>query len=215
MEIRYLGHSSFQIKTKDATLVTDPFPSDKVGIPFPKTSADIVTVSHDHFDHSNIAAVDGQPFIAQTPGEYEVKGVRIYGYPSFHDEKRGAERGKNTIFEIVAEDIHVAHLGDLGHLLEDETLEKLSEIDILLAPVGGVYTIDYEKAVKISSAIEPKIIIPMHYRVEGMAETFKDLTGVGEFMKAMGVESWEEQESLKIVKPNLPLEPQVVVLKRS
>ena len=213
MVIRYLGHSSFLIKVSEGTIVTDPFDPDKVGLPFPKVSADIVLLTHDHLDHNNVEAVSGEPFVIRSPGEYEISDIKVWGYPTFHDKKGGAERGKNTIYVFEAEKLTVCHLGDLGHLLDEKTAEEISGSDILLIPTGGVYTLDHEEAAKAAAQLEPKIIIPMHFKVSGMKEGFKDLSEVSAFLEEMGVTGAEIQDKLKVSKASLPEEPEVIVLK--
>ena len=168
MKITWHGQSCFKIAIKDVTLVTDPFGKD-IGLKPPHFEADIVTVSHDHHDHNNVSALRGTPFVVDGPGEYELKGVAISGISSFHDNKEGQERGKNTIFIIEAEEMRICHLGDLGEKkLTDNQLEEIGDIDILMIPVGGVYTIDSEEAAGIISQIEPRIVIPMHYKIPGL-----------------------------------------------
>ncbi|HEX9664750.1 MAG TPA: MBL fold metallo-hydrolase, partial [Patescibacteria group bacterium] len=134
MIITWLGHSAFKIESKDITLVTDPY-DPKIGFKFPKITADIVTISHDHFDHAYAEGVAGEPFIIDSAGEYEIKEVFVMGLPSFHDKKEGADRGGNIIYKIELENITIAHLGDLGHVLTDEQTEKLQGVDILMIPV--------------------------------------------------------------------------------
>jgi L-ascorbate metabolism protein UlaG (beta-lactamase superfamily) len=215
MEIQYLGHSCFRIKGKDACLLTDPY-SPEIGLKLPKTSADILTVSHAHFDHNNIAVVGGtskrpQPFIVSGPGEYEISGVFIYGLPSFHDRFKGTKRGSNTIYVITMDEIRLAHLGDLGHSLNDEQLEELNGVDILFIPVGGTYTLDAAGAVEVIGQIEPRIVIPMHYKIPGVK---LDIAPVEEFLKEIGVEEAKPVDKLIINKEKLPEERQVVVLKK-
>ncbi|MDP3955227.1 MAG: MBL fold metallo-hydrolase, partial [bacterium] len=117
MEITRLGHASFKIKTKNAILITDPFDSTAVGLPYPKVEADIVTISHEHKDHNDISKIDGDPFVINGAGEYEVKDVMIFGIPAYHDSHEGKERGKITIYTIETEGLRLCHLGDLGHKL--------------------------------------------------------------------------------------------------
>lgn len=212
MNIRYLGHSSFLIKSKEASVVIDPFKPDSVGFPFPKISADIVLVSHDHDDHNNVAAVGGDPFVINGPGEYEVSGVKVWAFPAFHDAKEGAEKGRNTVYLIEAEGLTLCHLGDLGHLLEEKTAEEIGSPDILLIPTGGVYTINHEEAAKVVAQLEPWIVIPMHYKVAGMKDTFKDLSEVGAFLEEMGSGEVEPQKELKVAAGKFPEETKVVVL---
>ena len=213
MTIRYLGHASFLIKAKEGTIVIDPFDPDKVGFKFPKVAAEIVLSTHDHADHNNVEAVGGDPFVIRGPGEYEVSGVKIWAYPTFHDKKQGAERGKNTVYLLEAEGLTICHLGDLGHLLDERTAEEIGSPDILLIPTGGIYTIDHEEAAKVAAQLEPRIIIPMHFKAPGMKESYKDLSEVSAFLEEMGVTGVETQDKLKVSKTSLPEEPEVVVLK--
>lgn len=211
MIITYLGQSCFKLQDKigseGVTVATDPF--DKtVGFDVPRFEADIVTVSHSHFDHNNISAIRGNPFIADMPGEYDARGASIVGIDSYHDEKEGKERGKNIIFSIVIDDITVVHLGDLGHVLDSKQLEKLAGTDILLVPVGGKYTIDAKKAVEVVSQIEPRIVIPMHYKTK---ESKIDIDGVDKFIKEIGLKPRYE-EKLKISKKDLPSEEMELVV---
>lgn len=197
----------------EVTIVTDPYDKE-IGVRLPKTSADIVTVSHDHYDHNKIKEVQGEPFVISGPGEYEVKGVFVHGLTSFHDKQEGKERGTNTIYAIklLEEEITIAHLGDLGHTLSNEQLEHLENVDVLLIPVGGKYTIDAKEAVEVINQIEPRMVIPMHYKMAGCK--INDIAGVDSFCKEMGV-CTEKMNKLKISKKDLPQEEvRVVVLER-
>jgi len=215
MEITYLGHSSFKIKGKTAAVVTDPFSSEMVGFKFPKTEADIVTISHQHQDHNHQNLVEGNPFIISEPGEYEVKGVSVFGYPSFHDSASGAERGENIIYVIETEGLRICHLGDLGSAIPPKTLEEISDIDVLMIPVGGVVTIGPKEAVDLISQIEPNIVLPMHYRAPGIDKIkFGDLATLDVFLKEMGAESSEKLDKISLTKDKLPVETKVVLLER-
>lgn len=213
MDIYPLGHSSFRIKGKVATVVTDPFSPTMVGLKFPKVeAADMVTVSHDHEDHNNTALVGGTPFIVTGPGEYEVAGVTVLGYPTFHDDKKGEERGRNTIYKMTVDGIRIVHLGDLGHKLPEEIVDKLGDVDILFVPVGGHYTIDAAGAAEVVSQIEPLVVIPMHYKREGMAKEFNEVEGVEKFLKLMGAEGVERINKYSVSRDRLPENTTVVVL---
>jgi len=211
MYITWLGQSCFKLQDKigpgGVTLITDPFGAD-IGLKVPHFEADIVTVSHGHHDHNNTDAIRGKPFITNSAGEYEIKGVFIEGVESWHDEKGGNERGENIIYRIEMEDISITHLGDLGHVLDTKQLEKLEGTDILLIPVGGKYTINAAKAVEVISQIEPRIVIPMHYKVAGLKI---DLDGVEKFIKELGIKPRTE-EKLKISKKDLPTEDMELVV---
>ena len=188
MDITYLGHSSFKIKTKIATVITDPFDPKVVGLKYSGVEGDIVTVSHVHHDHNAVEKVSGVKKSFEGPGEYEVMGVSIIGYSSFHDTKQGSERGKNTIFVFEAEGIRIAHLGDLGHTLSDDLVNEMGSIDVLMIPVGGKYTIGPKEAVEIVGKIDPYFIIPMHYAVAGLSsQTFSGIEPVETFLKEIGM----------------------------
>jgi L-ascorbate metabolism protein UlaG (beta-lactamase superfamily) len=188
MDITYLGHSSFKIRTKTASIITDPFDPQMVGLKFPANEADIVTISHAHRDHNALEKISGVKKVIEGPGEYEVQGVSIIGYPSFHDTKRGAERGKNIIYVFEADDLRLAHLGDLGHPLSDDLVNQMGSIDILMVPVGGFYTIGLKEATEVTSKIDPYFVLPMHYKVLGMnPQAFDKLEPIEPFLKEIGM----------------------------
>lgn len=215
MEITYLGHSAFKLKGKNGTVLTDPF-GDSVGLSFPNTSADIITISHQHGDHNATSKVKGTarrstPFIVAYPGEYEVGGISIFGVKTFHDASKGEERGTNTVFTIIIDDIRVCHLGDLGHELSSSQLEEIGVVDVLLCPVGGHFTIDPKQAVSAIQQIEPSYVIPMHYRTEKHAEMFSEVQPLEAFLKEYGVQP-APQPKLAVEKLKLPEETELVVL---
>ena len=178
----------------------------------PRGNADIVVVSHGHYDHNNIKAISGAPFIIDGPGEYEIKGVSIKGLVGFHDQKQGEERGLDTIYLIELDDLRICHLGDLGQpRLTDEQIEEIGEVDILLIPVGGVYTIDARQAVEIAEQLEPSLIIPMHYKIPGLKI---GLDSADKFLKEMGIGKKPAVEKLTLKKKDLAdKEMEVVVMK--
>lgn len=193
--------------------MTDPF-SSEIGLDFPKTTADIVTVSHQHHDHNNVSGVAGtirrtEPFVISGPGEYEIAGVFIYGIPSFHDNEAGAKRGGNTIYIISMDGIRLAHLGDLGHRLNDHQLEEINGVDILMIPVGGNYTLSASEAVGVIGQIEPKIVLPMHYRIPG---SNIEIATVEEFVKEVGLEGTKKEGKLVVYGDKFAEERQVVIL---
>jgi L-ascorbate metabolism protein UlaG (beta-lactamase superfamily) len=213
MLLTWMGHSCFKLQDKTGpdgvTVVTDPFDK-KIGLKPPSFEANVVTISHDHYDHSNAKALRGQPFIIKNAGEYDIKGVAVQGIEAYHDEKKGGERGLNIIYRIEIDDISVSHLGDLGHALDNKQIEALAGTDILLIPVGGKYTLDAKQAVEVVNQIEPRMIIPMHYKTPGLKV---DISGVDKFIKEIGLKPTEE-EKLKISKKDLPQEDmELVVMK--
>jgi len=214
MHIIWHGQSFFQIQTslnkgEQTTLVIDPF-DESTGLKVPSMAADILLITHDHHDHNNKKTIKGSPFLVEGPGEYEVKDIFVQGIPSFHDEVEGKKRGPNTIYTIEAEEMRMCHLGDFGEKeLTEEQLEQIGDIDILMVPVGGEFTIDAKGATHVISQLEPKIVIPMHYALAGLKIK---LEGVDKFLKEIGKKSVVPQPKLLVKKKDLPEETQVVVL---
>jgi len=206
MNIQYYGHSCFKISTKPAgrgqeevNIFLDPFDK-KIGLRPPQGQADLVLTSHGHTDHSNVDVLKGNPTIIDIPGEYSVKGVNIVGIRSFHDEKEGQERGLNTIFILESEDLRICHLGDLGTDLNEKQLEELDGVDVMMIPIGGKYTIDAKKAMEIVRKVEPKIVIPMHYKIGG---SVADIDDEKKFCSEIGNCSVDKVAKLNIKKKDL------------
>ena len=210
MEIVWYGHACFRLRDRTITIVTDPYDK-SIGYSLPRIRADVVTISHSHADHNYVEGIKGDPKIIDGPGEYEVRGVFITGIPTFHDAKEGTERGKNTAFLFEFDDLTICHLGDLGHVPTQAQIEVLSEADVLLIPVGAVYTINAAQAAEIVSLLEPRLVIPMHYKTPALAIK---LDGVHKFLKEMGLKQLAPQDSLKVTKNTLPEETQVVLLQK-
>lgn len=208
MEINWLGHSCFRIKGAHTTVITDPY-SPNSGYSLGKQTARIITVSHQHPEHSYVSGIAGEPRQVKGPGEYEIGGVMIIGMPTFHDGEKGKTKGKNTIYLIEIDDISVCHLGDLGHTLTAEQAEELGNIDVLLVPVGGVSTITASAAAEIVRQLEPKIVIPMHYKTLMLK---RELEPVDKFLTEMGVKEVTPQPKLTVTRANLPITTQVVLL---
>jgi len=214
MTIIWHGQSLFEIitsrgKNGQVVIVIDPF-SPEIGLRFPKLEADIVLITHQHSDHNNAKGVNGNSFLIEGSGEYEIKEIFVQGISAFHDDSLGKERGSSTIFTIEAEDLRLCHLGDLGQKeLTSEQLEKIGEVDILMIPVGGTYTISAKEAVKIMSQIEPKIIIPMHYSLPKLK--YK-LEGADKLLKIMGIKKIESLNKLTIKKKDLSEEEAKIIL---
>jgi len=208
MDITWLGHSCFKIKGSHATVITDPF-SPELGYKLGKTTARIVTVSHQHPGHCYEQGVGGQPRVVKGPGEYEISGVLIIGVATFHDGERGKKRGKNTAYLMEIDDVSVCHLGDLGHVLTGEQVEEIDNVDVLLLPVGGVSTINAAKAAEVVRQLEPKVVIPMHYKTPALK---KELEPVDKFLKEIGAKELTPLPKLSVSKSNLPPSTQVFLL---
>lgn len=215
MQIQYYGHSCFKITTKpggrateDITFFFDPF-GKELGIRPPQGQADIVFVSHPHADHANVDAIKGEPIVINSPGEYAVKGINVVGIDSFHDAQEGTLRGRSTIYILEAEDLKICHLGDLGCDLIGKQLEEIDGVDILFIPIGGNNTIDAKKAAELVRKIEPKIIIPMHYKTAGSTA---DIDDESKFCNEMGNCPKEKTAKFNIKKKDLEEKKMEIVL---
>lgn len=218
IDIWFYGQSCFKVRGKNASIVFDPYSEEFTGLSKLKLEANVVCVSHNHKDHNNVEAVSGlgetiEPYVISGPGEYEILGVNIVGVDSLHDDKDGSERGKNTIYHVEIDEVNIVHLGDLGQKrLTQQQAETLSACDILLIPTGGTYTVSAKDAPDIIAQIEPKIVIPMHYKLPNLKI---DLDPVDKFLAAMGKEKVGEQGKFSISKDRLPEEVEIVVLSTS
>jgi L-ascorbate metabolism protein UlaG (beta-lactamase superfamily) len=208
LDITWFGHSCFRLSERGATIVTDP-PSDDLDYTRPRIRADVVTISHDHPGHNNRVGFRGGPRFFDGPGEYEVKGVFITGIATYHDGRGGALRGRNLIFLFDFDGVTICHLGDLGHVPSQSQVEDLSDVDVLLVPVGGLHTIDASRAAEVISLIEPRLVVPMHYKTPVEKARLHTLE---KFIKEMGLPPTPPQPELKVTKSSLPEETQVVVL---
>jgi len=208
MEITWLGHSCFLIRGKEKTIITDPCHPD-LGYRLGEPEADIVTMSHFHPGHSYIEGVANDPRQIKSPGEYEIGGVFITGVASFHDDKKGEVRGKNTIYIIEMDDITLCHLGDLGHPLHSHLIEEIGDIGILFLPVGEVSTIPIDTAAEIVRQLEPHIVILMHYKTEVFTG---NLSPVDKFLDKMRIRELEAKPKLSITSSSLPSSTQTIVL---
>jgi len=212
MKLKWLGHSAFVITSDTGIkIITDPYATDdRLNYGEIKESADIVTVSHDHFDHNNVSAVRGNPEIAR--GTTEIKGIKFRGIPTYHDEAKGQQRGKNTIFCFEVDGTKVCHLGDLGHTLGDKQIAEIGEVDILLIPVGGLYTINAMAASQICDQLKPRVIIPMHYKTNKCS---LPIGGVDEFLQGKRNVSRLDASEVELKSGKLPADTQVIVLQPS
>ena len=210
MKIKWLGHATFLITSDSGTrIITDPYETGsdlKYGRI--KESADIVTVSHDHWDHCNVSSVQGNPQVVK--GTTEAKGIKFKGIPTYHDDAGGSQRGSNTIFCFEVDGVNVCHIGDLGHRLSAEQVTELGKIDILIIPVGGFYTIDAKVASQVCDQLKPGVIIPMHYKDDkcGMP-----IAGVDEFLRGKSDVTRLDASEFEFKSGELPPSTQIMVLK--
>ena len=208
MEIRWSGHSCFSIKEKGKVIVTDPY-GPELGYSPLKLSADIVTVSHFHPGHSFVEGVATNPRQITTPGEYEIGGLFITGIATFHDNENGEVRGKNTVYLLELGGMMLCHLGDLGHRLTPQLLEEIGSVDILFLPVGEGSTFSVNLAVETVRALEPRIVIPMHYKTQALN---RELEVVDTFLKKIGTKEMEARSSISLSQSSLPSNTEVIVL---
>ncbi len=206
MIITYYGHACFRIQTKpkrgeqDVVIYIDPFDK-SIGLKPPQGKADIVLISHtQHADHTGIQGLREGYFLVDAPGEYALKGVSVLGLESFHDDQKGALRGRNTIFILESEDMRICHLGDLGHELSEKQVEQIGDVDVLMIPVGGKYTLDAKLAQKVATQIEPAVIIPMHYKMKGST---LDIADEKEFLSLFGNEKKTKETRLNLKKKDV------------
>ncbi|MCX7857472.1 MAG: MBL fold metallo-hydrolase [Deltaproteobacteria bacterium] len=217
MKIKWYGHAAFKITTdKGVKVIIDPYQSGAYGGALSygriEEEADIVLTSHDHDDHNYVKDIKGKYEFINSPGEKEIKGLRIKAIPSFHDSSSGKERGKNLMFLIETENLRLLHLGDLGHVLDKDTVKQIGKVDILLLPVGGYFTIDAKEATSVMESLNPRVTIPMHFKTDKCGFP---ISGVGSFTQ--GKNNVKELESFEVeIKDNtLPESPQIYVLKHA
>ena len=213
MKLEWLGQAAFLI-TSDSGLriITDPYGTNEM-LTYDEIneSADIVTVSHDHFDHANVAAVGGNPKVIKSAGE--AKGIRFDAVPTYHDDAGGSQRGNNNIYCFEVDDIRICHLGDLGHMLSDKQVADIGKVDILLAPVGGNFTIDAGVAASVAEKLSPKVIIPMHFKNDRCPNF--PVAGVDGFLEGKNNVTRLEVSEVEFKAGVLPAATQIIVMKPS
>jgi L-ascorbate metabolism protein UlaG (beta-lactamase superfamily) len=207
-EIKWFGHACFRLRSRDATILTDPVPR-SFGYKVDKQKVDIVTISHNHTGHTNVDLASGEPKLVNGPGEYEMNDVFITGIATYHDDKKGEEQGRNTAYLFDLEDLVVCHLGDLGHTLSESQVESMSSADVVIIPVGGGTALDATKAVEVIGQLEPKIVIPMQYRT-ATGDSQRD--PLERFLKEMGVTEVTPRDKLTVRGNDLGDSLEVVVL---
>lgn len=214
MRLTYFGHSSFLLETADGTrVICDPYRHGSFdgAIKYApiEEPADVVVASHTHDDHGATDTIAGRPRVCVHPKDETIGSVHITGIEVAHDEAGGDKRGKNTIMVIDDGDVRVAHLGDLGHLLDPATVQALGPVDVVLVPVGGFFTIDHEEAARVVDSLKPRIVVPMHYKTDKVDFPIspKEL-----FLKTQVNVQTDSGSTLEITRASLPSEPTVVVL---
>ncbi len=212
MKIKHLAHAAFLITAADGTrIITDPYTKgpgmDHQAI---SETADIVTVSHEHGDHNNVAAVKGNPKIVRS--DVEAKGIKFKAVATSHDDKGGSQRGRNTVFCFEVDGITLCHAGDLGHELTAEQVKAIGKVDVLMIPVGGFFTVDAKTATKVCDQLKPKVVIPMHYNTEKMSFP---IAGVEDFIKGKNNVTRSNVSEIELTADKLPAAMQIIVLEPS
>lgn len=212
MKIEWLGHACFLITSRDGVrVITDPYVVGG-GINYSpiRETADVVVVSHDHGDHSNVSAVQGKPEVVKGRGTKTAKGIQFKGIAAYHDASQGKQRGANTIFCFIIDDIKLCHLGDLGHVLSPEQINEIDAVDILFVPVGGFYTVDAPVASLVCGQLKPRLVIPMHFKTPKCAFPIAD---VEDFLKEKEHVRRVEGSEVELERATLPNYAEIVLLK--
>jgi L-ascorbate metabolism protein UlaG (beta-lactamase superfamily) len=211
MKVKWLGHSCFLVTSKSGVrIITDPYAVGG-GIAYSpiEEAADVVVVSHDHGDHSNVSAVQGKPEVVRGSGARIVKGIQFKGVATYHDTSQGRERGTNTVFCFTVDNMNLCHLGDLGHVLSPRQVSEIGVVDILFVPVGGFYTIDASVAGQVCDQLKTKVLIPMHFKTAGCAYP---IAGVEDFLKGKKNVRKVAGSEVDFQKEGLPTVTEIVVL---
>ena len=211
MKVKWLGHAAFLITAEDGTrIITDPYEAAS-GLTYGEIeeSADIVTVSHDHFDHNNVAAVKGDPQVLKDPAPIEIKGIKFRGVPTYHDDNQGKDRGANIIFIMEVDGVKVCHIGDLGHPLSSQQVADVGKVDVMLVPVGGFFTIDAGAATEVCSKLSPRVVIPMHFKNDRCEFP---ITGVDDFLQGKEAVVKPDATEAEFKAGELPDNTEIVVL---
>ena len=212
MKIKWIGHSCFLITSdKGVKVLTDPFKRD-ANLTYPRASenVDIVTISHEHHDHNDVDAVTGRPVILRGASSKTFQDVVIRTVNAYHDDAKGKERGPNTIFCLNVSGINVCHLGDLGHQLTSGEIKSLGKVDVLLLPIGGVFTLDADEATLVWEDVKPRVTVPMHYktdRCQWLKSSAEDFARGKKHVRKVG------SAEIDLSSNRLPFESEILILK--
>ena len=203
MRIKWHGHACFEISNRDTTIVIDPHDGKSIGIKPPSATADLVLITHNHYDHNAVRSIDGnfRTYVMKN-GRFSFNNIPFYGLNTYHDDDSGYIRGFNTMYRFTFEDMTFCHCGDIGDIPSGKVINAIKEVDFLFVPVGGTYTIENPELRKFIELVNPRIIIPMHYRFGGLTIPVKD---VDHFLQMIPEESIDYVgNSIDITKDELP-----------
>lgn len=211
ISVTWHGHACFEVDGEQGTVIMDPFRG--TGLPEPTAKADVVLCSHSHGDHNNPDPVCKQSGVVLVGfvGKREVTGIQITGVSTYHDDAKGDQRGANSVYVFSVDGVTFCHLGDIGHLLSENQVKEIASIDVLFVPVGGFFTIGPDEAISIISRLKPKIVVPMHYNISGMAPMFSKLHGVADFLKGKRNVNKINKASFTVSKSELPEDTTIIV----
>jgi L-ascorbate metabolism protein UlaG (beta-lactamase superfamily) len=216
MKVKWLGQAAFLITSDDgAKVITDPYQSGQFGLDYGKIedAADIVVVSHEHADHNYVQGVPGSPQVVKGAGKHQVKGIEFKGIASYHDDSDGSQRGPNNVFCFTVNGIKICHLGDLGHELSDQQQAEIGEVDVLLLPMAGTFTIDAATADRVVDRIKPRVVIPMHFKT-GKCPSFP-VTDVEPFLTGKKNVKRMDTTEVEFKQGQLPTATEIVVLQHA
>ncbi len=220
-QLQWLGHSAFLLtSSRGSKILIDP-PGANIGYPIaPIAGVDAVLVSHEHGDHNNVGLATGSPLVLRglsATGWNEINQrvgdegeVAVRGVATFHDNSQGSARGRNAIFVLEVDGLRLAHLGDLGHVLTPEQVQAMGAVDVLIVPVGGFFTIDAAAATQVVGQLNPKVVVPMHYKTARLSATWQGV-GVDPFLEGKTVQR-PNSTTISLSKATLPAQTTVVVL---
>ncbi|MGQ9523280.1 MAG: MBL fold metallo-hydrolase [Armatimonadota bacterium] len=214
VQVTWLGHACFRlVPSSGPIVVTDPFPPNVGAYPQRKPKADVVTISHEHFDHNATDQVTGPFTVVRGSATREVKGVSFRGVATYHDTSRGSQRGPNTVFVFRLDAITFCHLGDLGHVLTPEQVRAIGPVDVLMIPVGGYYTIDGKTAQRVVQQLKPKVVFPMHYKTKLLSPS-NPISGVASFLEGQPRVRRLKGDTISLTAGHLPSETTIYVFER-
>ncbi len=212
MEITYFGLNSVRLRGREAAVLIDPY-DPKLGLSPVRLNVQVVVLTHDDPTHFSMQGLGNEYHLVSGAGEFEIKGIALHGIQTYHDRKKGAERGKNTVFVIEVDDLRVCHLGHLGHALDEAQLDAIgSKVDVLCVPVGDGSHINATEATEIVNQIEPKLVVPISYKLPGLSLLAQNLEGVEKFAKEMGATDLTPQPKLQLTSSPTTEETKLVIL---
>ena len=208
MDVTWLGHSCFRLRSEQAVMLTDPYSSSSLGLHLGEPAANTVTISHQHPHHSWTQPITGAFRAFKGPGEYEYMGALVKGVMTSRSPEDPPDK-RNTAYHIEVEGLRLVHLGDISSSLTPRQIDELTPADVLFVPVGEVCTVRVGQALEIVRALSPRVVVPMHYGLPGLKV---ELSGLDGFLREAGAGQVEPQPRLNVTSNNLPSEMRVVVL---